>query len=1241
MLVNPLFILVVYCLSKVSVSVCRFDGDENSRSVWTACDCVRLTVDSFKVNCHAVPWITVPAVPSVEKTELHMTSLSVINSQLMFLTYDAFREQSIQVLDLSNNKIDSINVNAFRGLEQKLYQLLLDNNELSRIPARQLSQLQQLRYCNLKNNKIDVIEAGIFKNSILRNLRYLYLDGNLIDSIPSDAFVSLDLQVLTLSHNRIHHMDAHSLPYTIWYISLKGNMLQSIPYEAFEGLKDLQMIDLEGNSIDHLQSYVSTVSNGNVSINLSSNKIRTLPAACFSAFQQINKLDLSRNAIQKVHSEFLQGVATLQTLDLSYNRVGFLPIKSLFTVAHSLSKISLEENELSTVPEALSVLKVLASLNLSSNKLNTLGSDDILSNNGNMLKELLISHNYLTQIAANFGKLENLDLSSNNIAELHKQAFGQNEKRPASTVRLNLAGNQIRRLADPGVFIYMPMLVYVDLSHNNIEHISSNFFHHLPTLESLSLEKNLLDSFPALALRPIVKLRYLILDRNRIRTLPTGQIEQLGSLERISLTHNLIHAISQNTFPGRNFKSLKSINLAFNRITFLASKAFHDLFALDVVQLQGNKLTTLQMYTFANLSNLRIVNLDGNQINYTSEGCFFNLPRLEYLSLRNNRLATIALDAFVHVLGLETLDLAYNKFHEFDSQFLRHVQNLRSLDLSHNMLRHVQFLDHLKQTLVNLNLKNNRLQFIHETVFADMPRLEYLDLTKNSLISLHPDGFGSMPKVHTLLLGDNQLKQVKKGTFEGLNRINLLDVSRNELNRLDGSCFGENNVVELNLAGNRLTEVPQAALASLHGSLASLDLSDNRIESVESTQFEGLRNLSQLLLRANRVQLVSEAAFKSLHKLRILDLSENPIDEWHPNAFRDLSHSLESVNLADTGLYSVPNFAGRAVKCLNLSNNQITSFDIAADKATLQKLQTLDVSRNRLRQLPASMLNLLTNLKVLNVSYNPMVEFTDQMIRALPKLETFHCHHMYEIRDVYKPAFSSLVNLKEFQMYDVGKVVHSGFFQLDELLAVLPGLKTLRIQLSNQTLDNQLANFDTRLLRSLHLQGSNIKQITLNAFKSLRGYKVKLAITNSQLFYLPPQFFSTLNHIKHLYLDLSENRLRTVNPFSTSRLPTVNSHGTVLQDIDLRNNPIHCDCSMRWVADWLDHLRTTAEPDHFAEHVSKWNSTFCYTPNSLVGQSLWSLSAEQFCSASSTAQCSPLSLYTLPLLLLVIFCLIH
>ncbi|KRY78508.1 hypothetical protein T4A_11816 [Trichinella pseudospiralis] len=55
-----------------------------------------------------------------------------------------------------------------------------------------------------------------YPNSVLRNLRYLYLDGNLIDSIPSDAFVSLDLQVLTLSHNRIHHMQAHSLPYTIW-----------------------------------------------------------------------------------------------------------------------------------------------------------------------------------------------------------------------------------------------------------------------------------------------------------------------------------------------------------------------------------------------------------------------------------------------------------------------------------------------------------------------------------------------------------------------------------------------------------------------------------------------------------------------------------------------------------------------------------------------------------------------------------------------------------------------------------------------------------------------------------------------------------------------------------------------------------------------------------------------------------------------------------------------------------------
>lgn len=89
----------------------------------------------------------------VNKLELKNGALDLINQ-------DAFKNQQIQFLDLSNNRIHSVNVNAFRGLEPTLRSLNLQQNNLDLIPIWSLTFLQNLQYLRLQDNEITDIDAN-------------------------------------------------------------------------------------------------------------------------------------------------------------------------------------------------------------------------------------------------------------------------------------------------------------------------------------------------------------------------------------------------------------------------------------------------------------------------------------------------------------------------------------------------------------------------------------------------------------------------------------------------------------------------------------------------------------------------------------------------------------------------------------------------------------------------------------------------------------------------------------------------------------------------------------------------------------------------------------------------------------------------------------------------------------------------------------------------------------------------
>ena len=103
-----------------------------------------------------------------------------------------------------------------------------------------------------------------------------------------------------------------------------------------------------------------------------------------------------------------------------------------------------------------------------------------------------------------------------------------------------------------------------------------------------------------------------------------------------------------------------------------------------------------------------------------------------------------------------------------------------------------------------------------------------------------------------------------------------------------------------------------------------------------------------------------------------------------------------------------------------------------------------------------------------------------------------------------------------------------------------------------------LQNNDVRNLDIFHTYLCTI------SYLNLKQNKIS-SITNS--------FLGNLSESKSLkWLDLSDNNLK--------RLPTEVQELTNLEKVWLSGNPIHCDCDMTWMIDWINNFRTITTREH-------------------------------------------------------------
>ncbi|XP_012276710.1 amphoterin-induced protein 2 [Orussus abietinus] len=272
------------------------------------------------------------------------------------------------------------------------------------------------------------------------------------------------------------------------------------------------------------------------------------------------------------------------------------------------------------------------------------------------IRHLDLSDNRVSNVHLTFGfygNLESLDLSSNFIHTLGSDNFNLQQR----LMLLNVSYNGIRTL-NKNALKGLDALKELDLSGNNVTEMDPQCFRFTSELELLNLSGNSMISLPEDLLKYLHKIRSLILSKNSFLEIPTSNLVLTPSLERLDLSDNLIQELDRDCLPS--LPSLVHLNLANNVIRSVSDDAFDGLSSLLHLDMSGNNLTSVPTAALAKLNVLTTLILRRNPLGSLKTVAFRNLFELRILDLDECIIDNVHARAFADNVNLERISLDGN-----------------------------------------------------------------------------------------------------------------------------------------------------------------------------------------------------------------------------------------------------------------------------------------------------------------------------------------------------------------------------------------------------------------------------------------------------------------------------------------------------------------------------------------------------------------------------------------------------
>ena len=219
--------------------------------------------------------------------------LYINNSSLTTIPSGVFKNLDVLNMHIANSRLESVSTDAFAGLEDKLTALTIEKTPLRQLPQSQLQSLRALKSLDLSNNKLERIEDNAFSNMQLTTLK---LADNSIE-IADHAFAGLET---TLKNLNLKGTNLKSIPKAIAnlsslaFLDLAQNKIKEIEPDLLINLHSLTAINLERNRIERLQQRVFAGINDSLSsLSLLNNLLVDLPSEAISKLTGLRVSDFT------------------------------------------------------------------------------------------------------------------------------------------------------------------------------------------------------------------------------------------------------------------------------------------------------------------------------------------------------------------------------------------------------------------------------------------------------------------------------------------------------------------------------------------------------------------------------------------------------------------------------------------------------------------------------------------------------------------------------------------------------------------------------------------------------------------------------------------------------------------------------------------------------------------------------------------------------------------------------------
>lgn len=258
--------------------------------------------------------------------------------------------------------------------------------------------------------------------------------------------------------------------------------------------------------------------------------------------------------------------------------------------------------------------------------------------------------------------------------------------------------------------------------------------------------------------------------------------------------------------------------------------------------------------------------------------------------------------------------------------------------------------------VAKLQLRKTKLLNISEGAFDGtlLDSLVELDFGDNELTRI-PSAVAHLKNLKRLSLAKNKIDKLSStfiNTWKSRENLLSLDLSGNLLNDEELSALSILlNLNDLNLAGNRITDVPTNLLKNYKTSLTNLNLALNSITDIRPFAFEQLENLQSLSLEYNNISKITNDAFQGLTSMLYLYLTGNKLKTWDPDTFRPVGN-LRNLGVGSTSIGEIPNDAFKYLPKLvrlEMSNGGVEKIHINAFK-NAPRLHAILLNNNRILQ---------------------------------------------------------------------------------------------------------------------------------------------------------------------------------------------------------------------------------------------------------------------------------------------------